>query len=87
MTYLWFKIFNTTEFDALGLTSKTYTLELETVGQKNIMVTKGQTYGMVYDGVFLSVGMTDLNPFPFEGYAVYIAGNNDVYLGIEEDED
>lgn len=78
----WFKIFNTTEFDATGLVSRTYTLILDGVGQKDILVTKGIGYGLTYEGVFLSVGLNESNPFEFEGFAAYKSTANDVYLGI-----
>lgn len=80
--FTWFKIFNRTEFDALGLVSKTYTLNLEGIGQKDILVTKGISYGMLYDDVFLSLALNDLNPFEFEDRAIYIDGFNDVFLGV-----
>lgn len=83
MIYKWFKIFNTAEFDALDLVSKTYTFILEGVGQKDILVTKGVTYGMTYEGVFLSLNMIDHNPFEFDGHAIFIDGDDNVYLGIE----
>jgi hypothetical protein len=83
MTYTWFKIFNITEFDALNLISKTYTFILDGVGKKDILVTKGVTYGMTYEGVFLSLNMIDRNPFEFEGYAIYVDADQNVYLGIE----
>lgn len=86
MTYTWYLIFNTVTFDALGLVSKKYTLNLENIGQKDILVTKGITYGLTYEGVFLSLEMTDLNPFPFDGHAIYVDENDNVYLGIEVDE-
>ncbi len=83
MQYLWFKIFNTVEFAALGLVSKTYTLLLEGVGQKDVFVTKGVGYGITYEGVFLSLQLNDLNPFEFDGHAIYLdTVTNDVYLGI-----
>lgn len=87
MTYLWFKIFNTAEFDALGLVSKTYTYDLEDIGEKDFLVTKGVTYGITYEGVFLSLEMSDLNPFPFEGFALYLDEDQNVWFGIEQDED
>ena len=88
MQYNWFKIFNTAEFDALGLVSKTYTFILDGVGQKDIFVTKGVNYGITYEGVFLSLQLNDLNPFPFDGHAIYLdEATDDVYLGIEVDED
>lgn len=83
MVYTWFKIFNITEFDALDLVSKTYTFILEGIGQKDVLVTKGITYGITYEGVFLSLNMIDRNPFEFEGYAIYVDADDNVYLGIE----
>lgn len=87
MAYQAFKIFNKDEFDALDLYSKTYTLDLEGIGQKDILVTKGNLYGITYDGVFLALNQNDKNPFEFEGYAIYMDDNNDVYLGIEIEEE
>lgn len=82
MEYTWFKIFNKTEFEALGLVSKTYTLNLDGIGQKEILVTKGVAIGMLYEGVFLSLELGDENPFEFEDRAIYLDASNDVYLGI-----
>lgn len=88
MIFRWFKIFNTEEFDDTGLVSRTYTLNLEGVGQKDILVTKGEGYGITYEGVFLSLQMNGDNPFIFDGHAIYVDGADDVYLGIEvPDED
>lgn len=80
--YTWFKIFNTADLDDAGLVSKTITVILEGVGQKDILVTKGVGYGITYEGVFLSVGLNDKNPFEFEGFAAYKSDADDVYLGI-----
>lgn len=81
--YRWFKILNRLEFDALGLVSKTYTWDLEGVGLKSILVTKGIGYAMLYDGVFLPLQLNDSNPFAIDQRAIYIDANNDVFLGIE----
>ena len=82
MQYNWFKVFNRTEFEALGLVSRTYTLNLQGVGQKEILVTKGATIGMVYDDIFLSLELGDNNPFEFEDHALYVDGLDDVYIGV-----
>lgn len=81
--YKWFKIFNNTEFLATGLVSRTYTFNLETVGQKDILATNsGDNVGITYNGKFLIIGLNGNNPFSFEGHAVYLDSNNDVFLGI-----
>lgn len=85
MTYTWYKIFNKTEFEALGLVSKAYTLNLEDLGEKTILVTKGNYISMVYEGVQLVLQLNSKNPFEFDGHACYLdTDTNDVYLGIAE---
>ena len=82
MIYDYYKIFNKTEFEALDLVSKTYTLDLEGIGESEILVTKGVELGITYDGVFLSLNMNDENPFEFDDHAIYIDANDDVWLGV-----
>jgi hypothetical protein len=84
MIFDWFKIFNLTEFTALELVSKDYTLELEGIGEKTISVFKGVDWSIQYEGVFLTIQLTGANPFIFDGYAVYQdPETQDIYLGIE----
>ncbi len=86
MTFDWYKIINRGEFEATGLVSRELELALEGIGLVTIMVTKGALYSIVYDGVMLSIGVTEENPFVFEGYAVYLDENDDIYLGVLVDE-
>lgn len=81
MQYTWFKIFNRTEFLALNLVSKTYTHNLQGIGQKDILVTRGNGIGVLYDDVFLTLDLGD-NPFVMDDRALYIDALNDVYVGI-----
>lgn len=83
MTFRWYKIFNIEEFSALELISKTYTFFLEGVGQKDILVTVGETVGITYEGVFLPVTIETKNPYIRDGFASYKHTNGDVYLGVE----
>lgn len=86
MIYNWFKIFNKTEFEALDLPSKEYLLNLEGVGEKTILVTKGNSVGILYEDVFLLLDLNNKNPFEFDDHAIYVDINNDVYLGIKVEE-
>ncbi len=90
MTFNWFKIFNLQEFKDLSLVSKTYPVILEGVGQKEILVTRGNLISIVYEDVFLAVEFEEANPFIREGteasYACYKDSNDDVWLGIEIEE-
>lgn len=82
MIYSWYKIFNKIEFEALGLVSRTYTLNLEGIGQREILVTKGNFISALYDGVHLVLGLNDKNPFEFEGHAIFLDESNDVWIGV-----
>lgn len=84
MTYTWFYIFNSDDFAALNLTSRTYSLILSGIGSVEILVTQGESLGMLYDGVFLSLNMNGKNPFQFDSHAAYIDVNNNVWLGLPD---
>lgn len=83
MNFDWYKIFNINEFNLLNVFSKTYRLNLQPLGQKDILVTKGNKYGILYQDVFLVAELNQKNPFVKDGFAIAVAENNDVYLGIE----
>lgn len=87
MTYTWYYIFNKAAFEATELVSRTYTVNLESIGQREILVTKGNALSMLYEGVFLTLELNDKNPFEFDGHAAYIDENDNVWLGIAEAED
>ena len=83
MTFDWYKIINQAEFLAEELVSKNVSLILESIGQVEVLVTKGNVVSITYDGVMLGIGVTDANPFVFDGYAVYLDDvNGDIWLGV-----
>jgi hypothetical protein len=86
MNFTWYNIFNLTEFLATGLVSKTYNVTLENIGQNAILVTQGESTGMVYNGVFLDLNMNDANPFVIDERAIYVDENQNVWLGIQIEE-
>ncbi len=82
MIYDWYKIINLAEFEALDLVSRNLELILGNIGLANVLVTKGNMVSILYNGIFLSIGLNDESPFEFEGHAVYLDANDDVWLGI-----
>ena len=86
MIFNWYKIFNLDEFLALDLVSKTYLVVLTGIGQRDILVTRGNNVSIVYEDVVLSLEFEDLNPFVRVGtassYAIYKDEDNDVWLGF-----
>lgn len=82
----WYRIFKISEFDALNLVSRTYVVELQDIGVREIFVSKGVGYNILYDGVFLCLKLNDKNPYVKDGYAIYRNPDGYVYLGIATDE-
>ncbi len=86
MIYEWYKILSLTAFNLAGLVSQELTLELENIGQKTILVTKGNLTSILYEGIFLSANLGDKNPFEFENHAIYVDSNDDLWLGIANED-
>lgn len=82
MIYTWFYVFSLDEFNSAGLVSRTYTVTLDGIGQKDVLVTKGNFVGLTYEDEFLCVELGDKNPFEFENFAVYVDESNQVWLGL-----
>jgi hypothetical protein len=82
MVYDWYKIINKGVFLDMGLPSIPVELILEDIGLREILVVKGRDVGIVYEDIFLGVQMNGNNPFHFEGHAVYLDSNNDIWLGV-----
>lgn len=87
MTFTWYNIFNYQEFLDTGLVSRTVTTVLENIGEKDILITKGNEVSIVYEDVLLPINFRGDNPFILEGtdahYAVYLDSLGFVWLGIE----
>lgn len=87
MTYVWYYIFNMTEDFPATLVSRTFTVILNGIGQKEILVTRGNLTGITYEGVFLPLNLNSKNPFEFEDLAVHIDEDDNVRLGIAVEEE
>jgi hypothetical protein len=83
MSYDWYFIFNSQDFNDLDLVSKTYTVFLSGRGQRDILVTKGNGLGILFEGVFMLLNFNDENPYSREGYAVYKDEDGNVFVGVE----
>lgn len=81
--YTWFNLFYLPDFLSSGLISRTLRVNLETLGQKDILITHGNEVGVIYDGNFLVVKMGGDNPFIRDDYAVFLDSDQNVWFGIE----
>jgi hypothetical protein len=81
----WYRLFNLDDFLGLALPSYSFTVDLVGIGEKDILVTKGNYTSIVYEDAFLSINLNDTNPLRFGENAVFLDDNSDVWLGIYED--
>lgn len=83
MIYDWYLLFNVDEFLAEGLVSRTLSVFLEGLGDKDILITVGNWVSITYDGVLLPIGFAGKNPYAISPYAVVQDSDGNIYLGIE----
>jgi hypothetical protein len=86
VSYNTYKIINQDEFEAAGVPSRKVTAILSGIGSKEILVTKGNVISILFEGIFLSLGINGKNYLEFENHAVFIDANNDIWLGIKNED-
>lgn len=83
----WYKIINKPEWESLDLVQQEIVVDLEDIGERTILVTKGNYLSFLYDEVLLTLNMNGENPFAFgEDYLIYLDEDDDVWLGINQHE-
>lgn len=80
----WYKLFNFDEFMALELSSRSYAVVLQNVGNETILISRGNLLSISFRGVYLPIDLLGINPNAKEGYASFLDDNRDVWLGIEQ---
>lgn len=80
--FLWYRLFNHTEFIESELIIFEGTVNLEGIGEKKFLVTRGNLTSVTYGDEILPLFLNGRNPYRFNELAVYMDGNNDVWLGI-----
>lgn len=83
MIFDWYKLFSMDEFLETGLTSRELIRVLETIGRTTVLISRGNVVSLTYNEVFLPINFLEANPYVDSGYASYIDGENNVWLGIE----
>ncbi len=81
-----YNIINLDKFNATNLPSREVTGDFGLLGQQTVLVTKGNLVSFLFNNVYLPLNLNDKNPFEFEGYAIFIDPNNDIWLGIKTGE-
>lgn len=81
-----YKLFNRTEFEAEGIPSRTLFLNLQNIGVTEILISKGNELGILYEDEFLIVNFAGKNPNAKNGFAIFEDENQDIWLGIAAEE-
>lgn len=81
MQFDWFNVGSITEFLDSGLPSREIESILGEYGLKTILLTMGNEFGVLFDGVFLVPDLNDRNPFVIDDRAAYIS-DDDLYVGV-----
>lgn len=83
MTFDWYMLFSKTDFEALDLVARVLTVQLESRGRVQFLITKGNTLAVTYLDQILPVSFLDANPYTKGGYAVYLDASHNVWFGFE----
>lgn len=81
----WWNLFNYVEFEATGLASRSLTVFLGDLGEREVLIVRGNTISVVFDGVLLPIAFNGANPYTKDGYTIYRDDSDEVWIGIEED--
>lgn len=88
MIFRWYEIADSQDFTIQGedIYSKEYTLNLEGIGVKKILVVFGLKVSIIYEDQMLTHDVNGKNPGIYGDYAIFF-GRGKFYLGIKVDED
>lgn len=78
----WYRVFNLQAFLDSGLVSKEATLAVDGTGDKEILITRGNTVSMLVDDLLLPLNLNAKNPFRFGERAIFLDTFGDVWLGV-----
>lgn len=80
--FTWYRLFNFDEFVSLDLVSYEVTISIPDVGEKTILIVKGNLVSVLVDELMLPINLNAVNPFRFGERAIFLDQYGDVHLGI-----
>lgn len=81
MSVNWYNVGNKTEFLNKGIPQEEKTLELEDIGDAQIVFINGFSFSVIANGEMLTPNLNGRNPFYKTKTSCYIDENNDVWVG------
>lgn len=82
----WYNVGNKAEFEAKEIPQESFVLDLEDLGQQEIVFLKGFSFSVIFMGEMLTPVLNNRNPFDGKKVACYIdPETSDVWVGHETD--
>jgi hypothetical protein len=78
----WYRLVNRQDFIDTGLPSFEAKVNLESIGETTVIVTRGVGVSLFFQDAFLPVNLNGKNPFRFGLHSVYVDQNDDLWLGV-----
>jgi hypothetical protein len=85
MAWNYYDIMTTDEFDELGVVTYDVEVDLEEIGPVTITVTKGNHYGLIYDGNFCAALINGIEAREQNGICCYINEDDMIQLGVNDE--
>lgn len=80
----WYNVGNKAEFEAKEIPQESFVLDLEDLGQQEIVFLKGFSFSVIFMGEMLTPVLNNRNPFDGKKVACYIdPETSDVWVGHE----
>ena len=82
----WYNVGNKAEFEAKEIPQESFMLDLEDLGQQEIVFLKGFSFSVIFMGEMLTPVLNNRNPFDGKKVACYIdPETSEVWVGHETD--
>lgn len=82
----WYNVGNKAEFEAKEIPQESFVLDLEDLGQQEIVFLKGFSFSVIFMGEMLTPVLNNRNPFDGKKVACYIdPETSEVWVGHETD--
>ncbi len=83
MTVNWYDVGNKDEFLAKAIPQETKKLNLEDLGEVEVVFLSGFAFSVIFNGEMLTPNLNGRNPFYKDKTSCYIDENNEVWVGCE----
>ncbi len=80
-----YNIYNLNDFDKLSVPQVYGSANLEDLGNMPYCITKGQYYGVIFNGEYLVPELNGQNPYVGKHSAVFIDEDRNLWVGVKDE--